>query len=313
MYVIVNMVDTETVVTVAARAVAEFKTGSVNISPAAHCTFVPILVFIVFALCISCSLFKANSLRRSTRCKWTHVCQEILPADDYEVEHRNKRKEGCCELPGKYVTKYRVYKITCADESQPFHLYRNDKEQQDTVIREKHRKRKEHGQIEEVRREPYKNAGDIIHQKSVDNVEKNSKYVINIELWRSPLAFQGIPDKIIEIKHQCYQNKVYVNLALKGGGDEHPCEQTPNLTLNNKGRVEIHEPDKHSGPVHHVYNKYANRNKDDVTHQSRNAKFAVFRTESVNGFVQCFQTCTPKYVVNGKKGRCSPFIIRYVL
>ena len=156
MNVIVDMIDAEAMIADTAGAVTEFQIGIVRICPPAYSTLV--VIELVPLLLLDLLRFFAEIDRLMTRLPG-EISQQCTGEENREVEHFNDRPEIHREGIGDHCEQ----KIKSINKCEVLHLDGDEEKQQNSLIREKCRIGKEHGEVEILRINADANAADEVH------------------------------------------------------------------------------------------------------------------------------------------------------
>jgi len=94
MYMIIDMLAAETVVTAALRTVSEFLFGVVGVGDSADRAFVAVGFVFEFTAGFLRRLLEVYRLRGGSRFKRAEVCQQVIAAENEEVKQSYERDQG---------------------------------------------------------------------------------------------------------------------------------------------------------------------------------------------------------------------------
>lgn len=223
MYVVVYMVAAETVIALAAGAIAKLQLRMVHICSATYCTLMGIqLALLLPAYASGFPPEIDGALAGSGR----PVAPEIAAAENEEVQHRHHRQQVYWES----VRQNGIYKEHSVNYCQVFYLYRDNVKYQDLDIREHTGKAEKHGQIYIVRVQPHHHARSKVYHKTVNYGQDNAGEKVNSKLACTPVLLQSIAHPIVKIEYDESQN-------TGAGRVEHKGHQTPDLPSEYKGCI----------------------------------------------------------------------------
>ena len=142
--VVVYMVLAEAVNALASRAVAEFQIGIIRVRAAAYGAFTRIafsLLLIVNLPRGALEIYRTLPLRAGTGRGRT---EERVSAKEEVVEYCDERQEAHHALTAAQALENGVDEVERVNYGQPFYLYRDEVEEQHTVVREERGKSEEH-------------------------------------------------------------------------------------------------------------------------------------------------------------------------
>ena len=137
---VVDVILTEAMVTLAAGTVAEFKVGILRVRAAADCAFAGIWLAFSLGLGLAGSLFEVDDIRiASVACsgaKAFNIIEKYVTAEDKIVQDGNERDESEKQLASKQIGNDTECEEGCIDKGQPFYFYGDEEEQKYPAFRE---------------------------------------------------------------------------------------------------------------------------------------------------------------------------------
>ena len=273
----VDMVDAEAMIARTLGAKAKFQFRIVGIRSAADLAFARVRLFrlllVVFLrrfLEIYCVFLLLNS-------RGTEIVKQPAPAENQIVKYGDDRhKAQKSHSVDKHENDGKREKRR-VDNAEPLHLNGDDEKQQYRHVRINRGEGKEHGKVNI-------GCGDICvkpcgkpDDRSVKDVKKHTREVIDGKLTRSPIALKRASDEVIEIKG--YEEK---QPSHAGVGNENKGDQAPNLTLGKyslctKAQKAFQKP----CCIHHTKQPDNSVGYDDIEHQVLDAEFRMSQTKAV--------------------------------
>jgi len=129
MDVIVNVLGTEAMISVAAGTVAELKLGVFNVGFSADGAFVAVGQIILFAASLFRRFLKVYCLRCISRLERTRVRYEVVAAENEKVQQCYNRQERQHNAARDKFSDNGVNKERAVKQSKPFYFYGYNKEQ----------------------------------------------------------------------------------------------------------------------------------------------------------------------------------------
>ena len=280
MDVIIDVILAEAVVPRAAGAVAELQLRVIRIRAAADSALV---IVELGGLLASYPLGLAAEVDGVGAGSARYGAQEVAPAEDEEIQYRDDgqqiHREGARHH--RQNKEYRVH------QCEPFHLDRDDEEQQHLHIREKRRKGEKHREVHILRRHSDVDAGRKIDDEPVKHGEDNAAEKVDVELRRPPILLKGAADPVVKIHRDERQHTRPRRHEREGDEPPHlPVEKTRERVGEEAQKVAVREVGQKS--QHHVAD-------DDIEHQVGDAKIRVQDTEAVDRLVEFFQYGIPRF------------------
>lgn len=288
MHVVVDVILTVAIVSLAAGAIAKLQIGIVGVGPAADGAFVMIGLGargrgvarspVGVGLLLFGRLAEAELLHRRAVYRRQHVA-DVLAEKQEIVQQRHQHQQRIVQPHREAAQHGKAHHVQRQhgeiEPGEVFHLQRDDHEQIHPVFRHDSGKGQQQAEVQIIGRsaDPRGQRGDV--------GEDNPRQIVDGKAQRPPLPLQHPADEIVEKQLDGQQQQI------AGVGDKDIGEQAPHLSVEDFGRVPAQKAINHVAGVdiaEQIDNGVAN---GDKQHQVGDAPAAVLIAEPLKAAAQC--------------------------
>ena len=280
MYVIVDVILAEAVISRAARAIAELQIGILRIRPAAHRALVVVKLIPLLAADAGGFSSEIDGLRA---CPFRDAAQQLAPAEQQEAKKRHDRQR--VEREG--IRKDLIDKEGRVDIGQILHPHRDDHHKQHLRVREIDRKGEEHRKID-IRRRQRDRITQHMQCEAVQDRDDHVDQDVERKPAASPVLLQRAADPVVKVD----RNKAQPGRSCR---NEHKADKPPDLPVQDRRRIEgqirvQHAVDKSDHPGDAACDR-------KIARKSRDAEIRMPIAEFVDDTHGVFHCDPPFFVV----------------
>ena len=205
MYVTVDVIRTEAVITFAERTVTELQFRMISVRFSANAAFVTIATGVRSGICgtpFGCAgrLFKGNDVGYMSGSTSVKESGEIRPAENNKTDNGDKRKKYCYPAAGDCRPDRREKDDDGVGNCKPFYFYWDEKEEKYALLRKQNGKGKKHGHVQVVRMEKKRCPENVVDCKTQGDMKDDAEEIICCKSSCPPDVFQRTADEIIKVK-----------------------------------------------------------------------------------------------------------------